>query len=105
MSEMVSDSERPERRDVLVFINHDDRPDLKQNVQTTTLERNRAMNEWFEAKSSPARDVISKLGGVILEQNWFWSGLRASLPQIDIEAGISTIESTPHVNSVHFPFD
>lgn len=92
-----------ERRDVLVFINHDDRPDLDLDMHGTCLEKNRAMNKWFDDKSLAVREAIAKLGGVVLEQNWFWSGLRAGLPVEGIDTAMDTVRETEHVTQVHFP--
>ena len=102
MSEVVQGSDYFERRDVLVFINHDDRPDLDIYMHGTCLEKNRAMNKWFDDKSLAVRETIAKRGGVVLEQNWFWSGLRAGLPLENIEIAIDTVRDARHVSEVRF---
>lgn len=100
---MVFDSEKSERRYVLVFIDRSDMPDVEITPYGTSLENSRIMNKWFESKSLLARETICKLGGVVLEQNWFWSGLRAELPLEDIEAAMSMINDMPNVRGVHYP--
>jgi hypothetical protein len=103
MTESDSPGARSQLQDVLVFINNSGKPDLDIGIEGTNLVTNRAMNIWFEAQSHQAKDVIRKLGGVILEQSWFYSGLRAGVPAENLEIHMQTIGAVDNVTGVHFP--
>lgn len=98
MEKVDSEGSNPNRKILLVLFNHEGRPELfPRYTDCSTLEQNRTMNEWFDEHSREARDVIRTLGGVILQQNWFWVGLETALPTENLDSSIKTISEAPNV--------
>ena len=100
VQQITSDASEVDMLDVIIELETRSEKNLKQNSSKSKSEQIAERKESFARITAPVEDVITQVGGTILEKAWINRTLRAKLPVSGLEA-VSELEEVEILDSPH----